>query len=76
MLYPGKHELIVETGAGTYHVNLKILALMKISCIAVDDEPLALEVIEDYIKKVPFLTLLKVFDNAIDAMEFLRNEKV
>jgi DNA-binding LytR/AlgR family response regulator len=49
---------------------------MKISCIAVDDEPLALEVIEDYIIKVPFLTLLKVFDNAIDAMEFLRNEKV
>lgn len=48
---------------------------MKISCIAVDDEPLALEVIEDYIKKVPFLTLLKMFDNAIDAMEFLRNEK-
>lgn len=49
---------------------------MKISCIAVDDEPLALEVIEDYIKKVPFLTLEKMFDNAIDAMEFLRNEKV
>lgn len=49
---------------------------MKINCIAVDDEPLALEVIEDYIKKVPFLNLLKVFDNAIDAMEFLRNEKV
>ena len=49
---------------------------MKINCIAVDDEPLALDVIEDYIKKVPFLNLLKVFDNAIDAMEFLRNEKV
>lgn len=49
---------------------------MKINCIAVDDEPLALDVIEDYIKKVPFLNLLKSFDNAIDAMEFLRNEKV
>jgi DNA-binding LytR/AlgR family response regulator len=49
---------------------------MKINCIAVDDEPLALDVIEDYINKVPFLNLLKVFDNAIDAMEFLRNEKV
>jgi DNA-binding LytR/AlgR family response regulator len=49
---------------------------MKINCIAVDDEPLALDVIEDYIKKVPFLNLLKVFDNAIDAMEYLRNEKV
>ena len=49
---------------------------MKISCIAVDDEPLALEVIADYIRKVPFLTLLKVFDNAIEAMEYLRDTKV
>ena len=49
---------------------------MKLNCIAVDDEPLALEVMEDYIRKVPFLNLLKVFDNAIDAMEFLRSEKV
>lgn len=49
---------------------------MKISCIAVDDEPLALEVIADYIRKVPFLTLMKVFDNAIEAMEYLRDTKV
>lgn len=49
---------------------------MKIRCIAVDDEPLALEVIGDYIRKVPFLELLNVFSNAIDAMEYLRNEKV
>jgi DNA-binding LytR/AlgR family response regulator len=49
---------------------------MKLNCIAVDDEPLALEVMEDYIRKVPFLNLLRVFDNAIEAMEFLRGEKV
>lgn len=49
---------------------------MKIRCIAVDDEPLALEVMEDYIRKIPFLDLLQVFDNAIQAMEFLRTGKV
>ncbi len=49
---------------------------MKINCIAVDDEPLALELLEGYIRKVPFLNLLKVFDNALEAMDFLRHEKV
>lgn len=48
---------------------------MMIKCIAVDDEPLALEVIEDYARKIPFLNLVRVFGNAIDAMEFLRTEK-
>lgn len=49
---------------------------MQLSCIAVDDEPLALELIEDYIGKTPSLNLLKSFDNAIDAMEYLKNEKI
>jgi DNA-binding LytR/AlgR family response regulator len=48
---------------------------MKITCIAVDDEPLALEVLEDYIHKIPFLELLKTFDNAIQAIDFLRAGK-
>jgi DNA-binding LytR/AlgR family response regulator len=49
---------------------------MKINCIAVDDEPLALEIIKDYCAKVPFLNLMQAFDNAIDTMEFLRNNRV
>jgi DNA-binding LytR/AlgR family response regulator len=49
---------------------------MKINCIAVDDEPLALEIIKDYCEKVPFLNLMQAFDNAIDTMEFLRNNRV
>ena len=32
---------------------------MKLSCIAVDDEPLALNILEDYISKVPFMDLVK-----------------
>ncbi len=49
---------------------------MKINCIAVDDEPLALEIIKDYCAKVPFLNLMQAFDNAIDTMEFLRSNRV
>jgi DNA-binding LytR/AlgR family response regulator len=49
---------------------------MKINCIAVDDEPLALEIISAYCEKTPFLRLLKIFDNAIDTLEYLGNNKV
>lgn len=45
---------------------------MKINCIAVDDEPLALDIISAYCEKVPFINLMKTFDNAIDLPEFLR----
>lgn len=49
---------------------------MKINCIAVDDEPLALEIIEDYIHKIPFLELMRSFHNAMDCIEYLKNNKV
>ncbi|MFH1296295.1 MAG: LytTR family DNA-binding domain-containing protein [Bacteroidota bacterium] len=48
---------------------------MKIKCIVVDDEPLAIEKISEYIVRVPSLELLASFDNAIDALEFLRDKK-
>ena len=37
-----------------------------IRCLVVDDEPLALDILEDYIKKVPFLTLVKTTTSAIE----------
>lgn len=49
---------------------------MKINCIAIDDEPLALDIIRDYCEKVPFLNLLQTFDNAIETLEYLRNNQV
>lgn len=49
---------------------------MKINCIAVDDEPLALEIIRDYCAKVPFLNMMHAFGNAIDTLEYLRNNHV
>jgi DNA-binding LytR/AlgR family response regulator len=48
----------------------------KIPVIAVDDEPLALQLITGYIRKSPFLDLRKDFENPVEAMEFLNEEPV
>lgn len=48
----------------------------KITCIAIDDEPLALGLIVSYVQKTPFLELCGQFDNPLDAMEFLENNPV
>lgn len=44
---------------------------MKTKCIIIEDEPLALEGIKNYVEKLNYLQLEKTFDNAIDAIEFL-----
>ncbi len=46
------------------------------TCMIVDDEPLALDLMEDNIKQVPFLRLVKRCKNAYEAMEVLQNEAV
>lgn len=46
------------------------------TCMIVDDEPLALDLMEDNIKQVPFLRLVKRCKNAYEAMEVLQNETV
>jgi len=45
-------------------------------CIAIDDENLALDLIEDDILKVPFLQLVKKCRNGIEALYVLQNEKI
>ena len=47
-----------------------------INCIAIDDEPLALELLEDNISKLPFLKLIGSYDNAIEAMKGIQGQKV
>lgn len=44
--------------------------------IAIDDEPMALEVIKSHSAKVPFLDLRRVFTDAIPALEYIRSEQV
>ncbi|HXB43896.1 MAG TPA: LytTR family DNA-binding domain-containing protein [Puia sp.] len=45
-------------------------------CIAVDDEPLALELLEDNISKLPFLQLVGRCSNAMEAMKVLQSQTV
>ncbi len=49
---------------------------MPLKCIAIDDEPLALELIKQYINRVPELQLVQTFDDAITGGEFLRMNTV
>ena len=44
-----------------------------IRCLAVDDEPLALDILSDYIEKVPFLELKGVTTSAIEALSRVQN---
>ncbi|WP_449439923.1 LytR/AlgR family response regulator transcription factor [Pedobacter steynii] len=46
--------------------------MIKLKCIAVDDEPLALDIIEDYVSKVPFLELVQRTENAIEALQLVQ----
>jgi len=48
----------------------------KYNCLIVEDEPLAAEVLEDYIAQVPFLQLTDKCTDGIFAMEVLQREKV
>lgn len=45
-------------------------------CIAIDDEPFALELIADDIRKIPFLDLVGQFNNPLDAYELIRRGQV
>lgn len=49
---------------------------MKMNCIAVDDEILALKKIQRFAEKIDYLNLLGTFDNALSTFSFLRENKV
>lgn len=49
---------------------------MKIKCIAIDDEPLALKQIGTYIEKTPFLESVAFCQSAFEAMEYLSGNEV
>ena len=47
-----------------------------IKCLAIDDEPLALEQLANYIKKIPFLELVARCQSALDAREIMECEVI
>ena len=48
----------------------------KISCIIIDDEPLALNLTESYVNKTAFLELKGKYHSAIEAIEIINSEKI
>lgn len=47
-----------------------------IRCLIVDDEPLALQILEDYLSKIPFLQLVKATTNPIEALTLVQTGNV
>ena len=50
--------------------------MTKISCIIIEDEPLALERAKGYIVKIPYLDLKCAFYNALDGLSYLKENAV
>lgn len=49
---------------------------MKLNCLIVDDEPLALDLLEAYIKRTPFLNLKGKCSNALEVLQVLKEQEV
>jgi DNA-binding LytR/AlgR family response regulator len=49
---------------------------MNLTCVIVEDEPLARHLLEQYISKTPVLELLKSISNPLEALDFLRNNEI
>ncbi len=47
-----------------------------IKVVAIDDEPLALQLVRGYVEKTPFLELAGVFDNPVEAVAFIGSSDV
>lgn len=47
-----------------------------INCLAIDDEPLALDLLEDFISRIPFLKLAEKCSSAFEAMKILQQENI
>ena len=50
--------------------------MTNINCLIIDDEPLAVNVIKNFIKEINNISVKETFNNAIDALAFLKNNNV
>ncbi|MFY0629296.1 MAG: response regulator transcription factor [Flavobacteriaceae bacterium] len=49
---------------------------MSIRCVIIDDEPLAIEVLETHLMKVPEITIVAVFRDSLKAFNYIKEEKI
>lgn len=50
--------------------------MQNIKCIIIEDEPLAVRVLQDFCQQLPYLQVVGIFKEAISASDYLRGEKV
>ena len=50
--------------------------MIRIRCIAVDDEPMALEKLESYVRRVPFLELVALCESPLEAVQMIMEQPV
>ncbi|HQQ11674.1 MAG TPA: LytTR family DNA-binding domain-containing protein [Bacteroidales bacterium] len=48
----------------------------KLRCLIVDDEPLALEMLERYVRRTPFLELVQACSSAVEALEMIQQSDI
>jgi len=48
----------------------------KMKCLVIDDEPIAIGILEDYVKKVPFLEFAGSYRSALKALDYLQSHAV
>lgn len=58
------------------HLKSHLKMSKKTTCVIVDDEPIAREIITSFVKKTPSLELIKTCKNATEAINFIETNKV
>ena len=54
----------------------KLNQIMKLNCAIIDDEPLSVEMMSEYVEKTPFLSLSGAYNSAVQAIKALRENPV
>lgn len=49
---------------------------MKISCLVIDDEPLAIQVIRAHLDKIPGIEIISTFQNPVEALDMIKSIKI
>ena len=50
--------------------------MMTINCLIIDDEPLAINVIKNYLQQIDNVNVINTFNSAIDALSYLKDHQV
>ncbi|WP_432412470.1 LytR/AlgR family response regulator transcription factor [Rasiella sp. SM2506] len=49
---------------------------MKITCLIIDDEPLAIQVIKAHLDKIPGIEIISTFQNPVEALDMIKSTKI